>query len=397
MKTPYYYISETVLDEDVAVLRQLLRTHWKNAAVGYSVKTNSLPWLLSHLKGQGLRAEIVSDFEYEIARAAGFAPSQMIYNGPIKDAAVSDAILRAGGLVNLDSEKEIAHLENSSPVGADAPVRRVGLRVNCDMHRLVPGETSSGEETSRFGYCYEDGGLADVIARLRKLPDVEICGLHLHCTTHTRSVAGFRALARFAGELRDAFGLTLSYVDLGGGFWGGVPGRPDFRDYIPAIASELSRFFNPEATTLILEPGVSLVSRCSSFVTTVREVKRLRGEVFAVTDGGRVHLNPQVTRRRYPHHTVYLDHDREIVPRQMICGYTCMEYDRLFEETDAPALRPGDRVVYDLAGGYTLCLAPQFIQGLPAVYIGKADGSVLTAREAWGAAEYLQKCRFETL
>lgn len=68
-----------------------------------------------------------------------------------------------------------------------------------------------------------------------------------------------------------------------------------------------------------------------------------------------------------------------------------MEYDRLFELTDAPALLPGDRIIYDTAGGYTICLTPLFIHYFPAVYIEKTDGEIFTAREPWGNDEYLQK------
>ena len=68
-----------------------------------------------------------------------------------------------------------------------------------------------------------------------------------------------------------------------------------------------------------------------------------------------------------------------------------MEYDRLFEIVEEPALEIGDKIVYDTAGGYTMCLNPLFIQYLPAVYIEKQDDSLYLAREAWTNKEYLAK------
>jgi hypothetical protein len=48
-------------------------------------------------------------------------------------------------------------------------------------------------------------------------------------------------------------------------------------------------------------------------------------------------------------------------------------------------------VVYDLAGGYTVCLVPLFIHYFPAVYVRREDGTVFTAREPWTNDEFLLK------
>ena len=68
-----------------------------------------------------------------------------------------------------------------------------------------------------------------------------------------------------------------------------------------------------------------------------------------------------------------------------------MEYDRLFELENEPVLMPGDRIIYDLAGGYTMCLTPLFIRYLPAVYAELTDGTLFKARDEWGLDEFLQK------
>lgn len=390
--TPYYAIDERILDEDCDTLRSALEDNWNNYILSYSVKTNSLPWLLSHLRAEGFRAEIVSDLEYDIARRVGFDENKMIYNGPIKDMTVFDSILAAGGMANIDSLEEIEHLEATSRClwqqNAGSFVRRVGIRVNCDMHRLVPEETSTDEDSSRFGFCLENGELGKAIARLRALPDVKISGLHLHCTTKNRSVEGFRAIAGLACEIADSYDLDPEYIDIGGGFWGGVKDKPGYKDYIPAIAEVLARKFDPTRCALAVEPGVSLISRCSCFASRVVSINHVRDYVYVITDGSRLNLNPQITRRHYPHHNILVGRaTRLALPSQWVCGFTCMEYDRLFEEKDSPEFMAGDYIIYDLAGGYTLSLNPTFIRSLPAVYIKRTDGTVFTARDPWGTEE----------
>lgn len=392
LTTPFYRIKEKDLLYDINLLRNSLSENWGNFVMGYSVKTNSLPWLLNYLKGQGFYAEVVSATEYDLAYRLGFASNQIIYNGPIKDKKVFETILVAGGYVNLDSSEELVFMEELSKC---YPHRQfsVGVRVNCDIGALCPFEQLVEEEGGRFGYCYENGVLKTVIDRLNALPNVKIGGLHLHSSTQSRTVQVYGALAQMAVKIAKEYDLSLDYIDMGGGYFGGRLDKPDYRDYFKEICKELCTYFDKTKTTLIAEPGVSLISRATTFETEVLDSKDIRGRKFIVTNGSRVNLNPLVTRHVYPHHIVYKDNPsaRCVEKTQWICGATCMEYDRLFEITDDKALLPGDKIVYDTAGGYTMCLNPLFIHYFPAVIIEKEDGSLFTARDAWTNDEYLQK------
>lgn len=396
LQTPFFRIKEEALLYDISLLKEALSQNWGNYIMGYSVKTNSLPWLLTYLKKQGFYAEVVSDTEYDLAVRLGFPGKHIIYNGPIKSKKVFEAVLLAGGYVNLDSSYELDWMEELSSLYPNRQFK-AGLRVNCDIATLCPKETLAAKEGGRFGYCYENGVLKDAIDRLSRLPNVKMAGLHLHSSTQSRTVHVFGALAKMAVQLAREYHLTLDYVDMGGGYFGGRDDKPDYRDYFKEICKELSTHFNPAETILIAEPGVSLISRATTFETTVIDIKDIRGQKFVVTDGSRTNLNPLVTRHIYPHHLEYSSEVsvRNIEATQWICGSTCMEYDRLFEIKDDTALVPGDKIIYDTAGGYTMCLNPLFIHYFPAVYIEHKDGSLFTAREPWSNDEFLLKNHYE--
>lgn len=392
LQTPFFRIKEEALLYDISLLKEALSRNWGNYIMGYSVKTNSLPWLLGYLKEQGFYAEVVSDTEYDLVTRLGFPSKHIIYNGPIKDRAVFETVLLAGGYVNLDSNYELDWMKELSSLYPNRHFK-VGLRVNCDIAALCPEEELVEEEGGRFGYCYENGVLKDAIDRLSVLPNVWVTGLHLHSSTQSRTVHVFGALAKMAVQIAKEYNLELEYVDMGGGYFGGRDDKPDYRDYFKEICKELSAHFSPEKTILIAEPGVSLISRATTFETSVIDVKDIRGRKFVVTDGSRTNLNPLVTRHVYPHHLEYISDTsvRNIESTQWICGSTCMEYDRLFEIKDDVALIPGDKIIYDTAGGYTMCLNPLFIHYFPAVYVERTDGSLFTARDAWTNEEFLQK------
>lgn len=396
LQTPFFRIKEEALLYDISLLKEALSQNWGNYIMGYSVKTNSLPWLLTYLKKQGFYAEVVSDTEYHLAVRLGFPGKHIIYNGPIKAKKVFEAVLLAGGYVNLDSSYELDWMEELSSLYPNRQFK-AGLRVNCDIATLCPKETLAAGEGGRFGYCYENGVLKNAIDRLSRLPNVKMAGLHLHSSTQSRTVHVFGALAKMAVQLAREYHLNLDYVDMGGGYFGGRDDKPDYRDYFKEICKELSAHFDPAETILIAEPGVSLISRATTFETTVIDIKDIRGQKFVVTDGSRTNLNPLVTRHVYPHHLEYSSEAsvRNIETTQWICGSTCMEYDRLFEIKDDTALVPGDKIIYDTAGGYTMCLNPLFIHYFPAVYIEHKDGSLFTAREPWSNDEFLLKNHYE--
>ena len=395
LKTPYYRVDESKLDADIDMLKSALEKGWNNYICSFSVKTNSLPWLLKHFKDNGFYAEVVSKEEYELSKRLGYTPDHVIYNGPIKDRESFEEVVLGSGIVNLDSNYEPEWVKEIAAANKDKKIK-VGLRVNYDIQKLIPEEVLADEEGSRFGYCYENGALKDVIEKLKKNENVEIVGLHLHSSTKSRTINAFKALAKVALIVSDEYDLSLEYVDMGGGYYGGVPGKPDFRDYVPAIAEVLSEKFDMSKTKLIMEPGVSMVSSSFDFVTSVIDTKKVREHTYVVIDGSRVNLNPQVTRRVYPHRLEYInDENREVIPTQMICGATCMEYDRLFPAENERELKTGDRVIFTNAGGYTVCLTPLFIHYFPAVYVKKKDGGLFVARESWTNDEYMTKNRFE--
>ena len=395
----YYLIKEGELNKDIELLRSALRDNWgDNSIMGYSVKTNSLPWLLNHLRKEGFYAEVVSDSEYDLARRLGYDADKIIYNGPIKDRAVFKQVIKDGGIVNLDSNYELDWLEEMS---ASSMAIKVGIRINADIASLSPNEELLEEDGGRFGYCLENGTVAQVVERIKSMPNVKLSGIHLHSSTKSRSVEVYGALAKLAVNVARDYSLDVEYIDMGGGYFGGRDDMPNYKDYFGVIARVLSECFSKDKVTLIAEPGVSLVSRASSLITEVIDTKDIRGHRYVVTTGSRVLLNPQVTRHTYPHHIEYMDSptapdgSRQPLPSQWICGSTCMEYDRLFEIRDGAELKPGDRVVYDLAGGYTIALSPLFIHYFPKVIIEKITGETFVARDEWTNDEFLMKNHWE--
>ncbi len=364
---------------------------WGNYLIGYSFKTNSLPWLVSYVKRRGAYAEVVSEDEYSLAKYMGFQDDEIIYNGPYKGLKSFEDVLLAGGIVNLDSMQEIDWLTDLAGAHPDK-IFEVGIRANFNLEKMCPGETTMGEVSGRFGFCYETGKFAEALKILRSLSNVSVTGLHLHSSSKSRSVNIFRSIAQMACQLKTEFNLNLNYVDLGGGYCGGMEGRPEYPDYFPVVAEELRKCFSPNQTRLIVEPGISLISKCTTFVTSVFDTRDIKGTRYVMTDGSRFNIDPTMIKSSHLFHIDYTTNcsaPRPVIIQQIISGFTCMEVDRLFTYADQPELIPGDRIIYENVGGYTMSLNPLFIQYFPAVYVRNGDNMHMV-RKKWTPVEYVQ-------
>lgn len=381
-KTPYYVIHKEELNDLLCKLKRALEDNWNNYIIGYSYKTNALPWIVDYYKKAGCFAEVVSEHEYSLGKAIHVDPSHFVYNGPIKTKESFIEALINGAYVNIDSKRELEWLE-------DLPkdkIYHIGLRVNYDIEKDCPGQSSAGSEGGRFGFCFENGELFTAINRVRVL-GLKVDGLHLHISSKTRSLDIYRASAIKACEIAQKYDLNLGYIDIGGGFFGGLINKPQFAEYIKLIAGELGKHFSVARTKLIVEPGMSLIGSPISYVTSVIDVKDTSYGRFVVTDGSRTQIDPLMSKKSY-FYELNITGDRKHYPKQVVSGYTCMESDRLYVMSNAPEVEIGDNIVYHKVGAYTMCLTPLFIKYFPDVYV-EDKNELRIVRHEWRASEYM--------
>ena len=198
-------------------------------------------------------------------------------------------------------------------------------------------------------------------------------GLHLHTSTKTRSIKVFESLAKEAVKLKEELNIDFSFIDMGGGFFGGqvVSGKPSMRDYAHTICNVLRNGFDPAKTTLILEPGASVLATCVSYKARVINVRKIRGVNVATINGTLLHLNPFMSKRNQPYVICSDIGSRKNAEKQIICGATCMENDRLAVAIDSPELEKGDELLFGNVGAYTMTFNAYFILDPPkTVYIG---------------------------
>ena len=388
IKTPCFVLNVDKALCNIIGFKTALINRFKNNILGYSVKTNSFPGWLDIVKDNGGYAEVVSYDEYNLVLKCGFDKSHIIYNGPMKDKASFIDALENGAIVNIEKKRELDWLleldRNKS--------YKIGIRVNLNISVISPEDCKEEESYSRFGFSYENGELKSAIDHIAGLDHVVLKGLHLHRTSKTRSINTYKNICLYALNIIKEYDLNLSYIDIGGGFYGDMPGKPTYQDYIDAIYNVLSLHYNCDELCLIVEPGNALVASPFSYYTSVIDIKNVGDKRIIVTDGTRNDVDPFFHKKDYFKEFINDLSERDLEKEQVFVGCTCLENDKLFIEKGAPQMQIGDIIKFCFVGAYTMCLSPLFIRFFPRVYIKKHENLIL-AREEWTENEYLQKIK----
>lgn len=368
MKTPYFLINQELLDENIFAFQDALKRIWPNSQLAYSVKTNSLPWLLTYLKKNNIFAEVVSDEEYELALKCGYKENEVIFNGPIKG---ENTFLRAcknGSIVNLDSKQDLRYLEK---YGAEASL--VGVRINVPPELFNTTDIDYTEDGFRFGFADETGELEMAMNNVRQFVPQAKIGFHMHCNSITRSADVYKSLAKYAVALKEKYQVNLDFIDIGGGFFGGLPDKTSAEEYLMEIKEALFPVITPETTKLYLEPGSAIIGSVVELHTSVLDIKDTSHSRIVTTDGSRIHIDPLWMKSRYMYS---VDTQSENVhEKQIICGYTCMDHDRIMSLQREKELQIGDKIIYNRVGAYSMTFGGLFIRYFPEVYVKNGNNT----------------------
>lgn len=387
LKTPCFVLDEGELTKCMNDFQKALDTRFDDSIIGYSVKTNALPYCLKVANENGCHAEVVSFQEYELALKIGFDKSHIIYNGPLKSKETFLDAIQHGGIVNIETWREIDWLDDLP----ENQKHEIGIRLNINTTAISKEDAFGENDDSRFGFSYESGDFQKAVELIRAKRHVRLVGIHTHKEPKTRSVRFYQRVIAYVLPILTGLRMQLDYWDVGGGFFGPMPGKPTFDDYARCFRTALDG--SPYANVrLVVEPGNALLSSAFSYVCSVIDVKQHDGKRFVTTDGTRNDVDPFFHKEDYFKRFVHADTPQLCHQPQVVGGLTCLEYDRLFTLPEgAETLNVGDRVIFDRVGAYTMALTPLFIHYLPTVYLKRSDGDYTIIRKEWGVDEFIGK------
>ena len=397
--TPLYVVDEARLEDNA---RRFLATPpgaHRACEVVASYKTNPVPRFLQALHALGVGAEVASPYELWLALELGVAPKHIVYNGTAKSAeSLALAIDRGVGLINVNGREELALVAGV----AHARKRRVrvGVRV------VVPGE-----QGGQFGERLDTGAALETFREARRRPELDVVALHSHVNgelaTQAELDAHVRPLLAFADTLREALGLELQVLDVGGNLASRTSSRLSARDrrlavtlgreptprppedvlsiddYVARVVALVEQHFANKpapAPRIIVEPGRALMSDAMLALLRVQAVHGLdeAGLTWAVLDGG-INVVEPVPNEFHQLFPVRTRRGDAVLYR--LTGPSCTLGDLLYPAWRLPELSQGDVLAVMDAGAYFVPLSTNFSFVRPAVVAVK-DGKETLWRRA---------------
>ncbi len=411
--SPLFVFSEAQLRSKIREAQAAFSRRYPDVRFAWSYKTNYLNAICRLFHQEGALAEVVSEFEYEKARANGVPGSDIIFNGPHKGREILRRAAAEGALIQVDNLDELLLLGDIAQERAGREPIGIALRVHLD--------TATHAVWSKFGFNADDGEAMRVVRRIRQMPGLRLQGFHAHIGTFILEPDAYRrsaaVLVRLALEAEACGAGPIRYLNCGGGFASRarlhgqyVPpeqATPSFDRYAEAICETIIQAWpaGRHLPRLYLETGRALVDEAGYLLSTVVAVKRrtslaapsLDGVLGAygkgafasaavppqsvrpalVLDAG---INLLYTSAWYQPAVLSARATPDLPMPTTVYGCLCMNIDVIREEAPLPALAAGDHVVLHPVGAYNITQSMQFIAYRPAVVMIGLDGAVHVIR-----------------
>ncbi|MBV9871526.1 MAG: diaminopimelate decarboxylase [Frankiaceae bacterium] len=347
-------------------------------------------WVLE----EDLSLDVATGGELATALAAGFPAERILVHGNNKSPAELAQALSAGvGRIVVDSDLEIARLAHAAEAAGvrQKVLVRVTVGVEAHTHEFI----ATAHEDQKFGFSLASGAALEAVRRIAALPSLELVGLHSHIGSQIFDTAGFEVAAhRVVGLLaaiRDALGIELPELDLGGGLGIAYVDDDDPAD-VADIAKQLRAIVDRECAAsslavprLAFEPGRAIVGPAGVTiyeVGTIKDVDHIR--TYVSVDGG---MSDNIRTALYGSSYTCVLASRTSEARPMlarIVGKHCEAGDIVVRDTWLPGdLAPGDLIAVAATGAYCRSMASNYnsVPRPPVVAVKDGESRVLLRRE----------------
>ncbi|MFF0657045.1 diaminopimelate decarboxylase [Micromonospora tulbaghiae] len=388
--TPAY-----VLDEDDLRERcREFRAAFPDADVYYAGKAFLCRAVVRMIAEEGMFLDVCTGGELATALSAGMPPARIGFHGNNKSVAELTRAVDAGvGRIIVDSFTEIDRLTELARERGVRPkvLVRVTVGVEAHTHEFI----ATAHEDQKFGFSLAGGAAAAAAFKILDEDVLELRGLHSHIGSQIFDASGFEVSARrvlaLQSQIRDARGVELPELDLGGGFGIAYTTQDD-----PAsphdLAKRLRKIVDGECAAenlavphLSVEPGRAIVGPAVFTLYeagTVKDVDGLR--TYVSVDGG---MSDNIRTALYDaSYSATLANRTSAAPPMLarVVGKHCESGDIVVKDEFLPAdVQPGDLVAVPGTGAYCRSMASNYnhVPRPPVVAVREGRARLIVRRE----------------
>ncbi|MEJ5189119.1 diaminopimelate decarboxylase [Treponema sp. J25] len=395
--TPFYLYDERAIRENA---RRITAAFARFPAFKehFAVKALPNPFILKILKDEGFGADCSSLPELLLAREAGILGEDIMFTSNETPAREYVLARELGAIINLDDFTHIAFLEQAAGIPE---------LISC---RYNPGPLKEGNaiigkpEEAKYGFTREQ-----IIEgfRILKQKGARRFALHTMVASNELQVAYHvetaRILFELAVEIKEKTGISLEFVNLGGGV--GIPYRPeqnpvDYEELAEGIQRMYDAIIKPAGLHPLgihLEWGRAVTGPYGWLVTRAIHEKHIYREYIGV-DASMADLMRPGMYGAYHHITVL---GKEQVPPSKVydvVGSLCENNDKFAVQRPLPPIEPGDLLVIHDAGAHGRAMGFNYNGKLRCgELLLRPDGSVVVIRRAETVEDYFATLDFNAL
>ncbi len=371
--TPAYLVDEGALRAHARAYQQAFTTRHPRSLVLFASKSFPSAAVIGLTASEGCGTDVAAEGELVQALAGGADPGRIVFHGNAKTDADIAAALAAGVryvvVDNLDDVDRISRLAHT-PVPV---LLRVSPAVDASTHSAM----MTGHDASKFGV--PSGQIADVIARIRREPMLDLHGLHAHIGSGIGDLTQFEAAVAALARL-ERFGV----YDLGGGLgvrYVRTDAAPDVEEYAERVVAAVHRHLGTDVE-LLVEPGRSMVARFG--ITAYRVVTVKRGPRTHVAVDGGMGDNLEVSLYGQPFEPAVIDRTGPLEVCDVV-GRHCESGDTLARDVPLVTPRVGDLLTVPVTGAYCFTMSNNYnaARRPPVVFCRDGQSRLAVRRETF--------------
>jgi diaminopimelate decarboxylase len=339
--------------------------------VFYAAKAFCSRAVLRWVAEEGLGVDVCTGGELAVALAAGIAPERITMHGNNKLMPELERAITAGiGHIVADSFEEIARLGYLAERHRARP--RILVRVTSGVEAHTHEYVATAHDDQKFGFSLSSGAAEEAVQRVLASPDLQFAGLHSHIGSQIFDASGFETAAHrvmaLATAIRDACGVSIAELDLGGGYGIAYTSEDDpasvkeLAQNMKAIVQRECRASEIEEPRLTVEPGRAIAGPCTVTLYEVGTVKDVEGlRAYVSIDGG---MSDNIRTALYDaDYTCVLASRESAAPPMLsrLVGRHCESGDIVVRDLYLPSdLAPGDLVAVAATGAYCRSMASNY-------------------------------------
>ena len=393
--TPFHIYDEKAMRENFRRFKRAFS--WApHFTEHFAVKATPNPRLLQLLHEEGAGTDCSSIAELLLSEAAGVKGEAIMLTSNDTPAEEFQKARELGAIINLDDISHIDYLEKC----ADFPAC---LSFRYNPGPLVEGNDIIGKPTeAKFGLTHHQIFDAYKIAREK---GVRRFGLHtMVISSELRSEAFlFTAELMFnlAVEIKKRLGISLEFVNLGGGF--GIPYRPEEKPVnYTAIGAGVQRLYNHILAPVGLsdvgirtESGRAITGDAGWLVSTVLHKKDTYKHYIGL-DSCMANLMRPAIYGAYHHITVLGKENAPADHVYDVTGSLCENNDKFAIDRALPQIGIGDIIVIHDTGAHGSAMGFNYNGKLHcAELLLREDGTVELIRRAQTLDDYFATLHYE--